>query len=81
MGSSIITSTYKHLHMKVLDLHGQLQVLFFFLMQMKKHLWKIGLIISNHTSLSAMYSFRKETGVLSRMSSHLVRFSLGEVLD
>lgn len=30
MGSSIITSTYKHLHMKVLDLHGQLQALFFF---------------------------------------------------
>lgn len=50
-------------------------------MQMKEHLWKIGLIISNHTSLSATYSFRRGIGILSRMWSHLVRFSVGKELD
>ena len=49
-------------------------------MQMKKHLWKIGLIISNHISLNGAYTFRKGIGIILRIRSHLARFSLGEVL-
>lgn len=53
----------------------------FLLMQMKIHLWKIGLIISNHISLSGIYSFRKVCDVISRIRSDLYRFSQGAVLD
>lgn len=54
---------------------------FFLLMQMKKHLWKIGFIISNYISLSGTYSFREEIGIILGIRSHLGRFSVGEVLD